>query len=45
VRARLRGQALLLLMGGAWSAARVFGPGSHAGRVAGAARTRIAAQR
>ena len=32
---------LLLLMDGAWVAARMFGPGSHAGSVAEAARTLI----
>jgi hypothetical protein len=30
-------------MDGAWSAARVFGPASHAGRVAHAARALVAA--
>jgi hypothetical protein len=36
---------LLLLMDGAWVAARVFGPGSQAGTVAAAARTLIDAHR
>jgi len=36
-------EELLLLMDGAWSAARVFGPGSHAGRVDDAARALIGA--
>ena len=35
-------EELLLLMDGAWSAARVFGPGSHASRVGRAARELIA---
>jgi hypothetical protein len=34
---------LLLLMDGAWVAARMFGPGNHAIAVSGAARTLIAA--
>jgi AcrR family transcriptional regulator len=35
-------EELLLVMDGAWSAARVFGPGSHGRRAAQAARTLIA---
>lgn len=34
-------ESLLLLMDGAWNAARMFGPGSHAGRVAEAAKMLI----
>lgn len=34
---------LMLLMDGAWSAARMFGPGSHADRVSDAAKALIAA--
>lgn len=37
-------EELLLVMDGAWSAARVFGPGSHGRRAAAAARALIAAQ-
>ncbi|MGZ8610746.1 MAG: TetR/AcrR family transcriptional regulator [Actinomycetota bacterium] len=37
-------EGLLLVMDGAWSAARVFGPGSHGRRAADAARALIAAQ-
>jgi len=37
-------EELLLVMDGAWSAARVFGPGSHGRRAAEAARALIAAQ-
>jgi AcrR family transcriptional regulator len=37
-------EQLLLVMDGAWSAARVFGPGSHGLRAAAAARALIAAQ-
>lgn len=36
-------EGLMLLMDGAWSAARMFGPGSHAARVSEAAQTLIAA--
>jgi AcrR family transcriptional regulator len=36
-------EQLLMLMDGAWNAARMFGPGSHAGQVAGAAKILIAA--
>jgi AcrR family transcriptional regulator len=36
-------EELLLVMDGAWSAARVFGPGSHGRRAAAAARALIAA--
>ncbi len=37
-------EELLLVMDGAWSAARVFGPGSHGKRAAAAARALIEAQ-
>lgn len=37
-------EQLLLVMDGAWSAARVFGPGSHGRRCAAAAQALIAAQ-
>lgn len=37
-------EELLLVMDGAWSAARVFGPGGHGRRAAQAARTLIAGQ-
>jgi len=37
-------EQLLLVMDGAWSAARVFGPGSHGRRAAAAAKALIAAQ-
>ncbi|MER3553176.1 MAG: TetR/AcrR family transcriptional regulator [Meiothermus sp.] len=37
------GGGLMLLMDGAWSAARMFGPGSHADKVSDAAKTLIAA--
>jgi AcrR family transcriptional regulator len=37
-------EQLLLVMDGAWSAARVFGPGSHGRRAAAAARALIAGQ-
>jgi AcrR family transcriptional regulator len=37
-------EELLLVMDGAWSAARVFGPGSHGRRAAAAAKALIAAQ-
>jgi AcrR family transcriptional regulator len=37
-------EQLLLVMDGAWSAARVFGPGSHGRRAAAAARALIDAQ-
>jgi AcrR family transcriptional regulator len=37
-------EELLLVMDGAWSAARVFGPGSHGRRAAAAARALIAAR-
>jgi AcrR family transcriptional regulator len=36
-------EQLLMLMDGAWNAARMFGPGNHAGQVAAAAKTLIAA--
>jgi AcrR family transcriptional regulator len=36
-------EQLLLVMDGAWSAARVFGPGSHGGRAAAAAKALVAA--
>jgi AcrR family transcriptional regulator len=38
------GAGLMLLMDGAWSAARMFGPGNHAKNVSAAARALIAAQ-
>ena len=38
------GEGLMLLMDGAWSAARMFGPGSYAGRVLESAKTLIAAE-
>ncbi len=41
---RALAEELLLLMDGAWSAARVFGPANHAGQAAQAARALIAAQ-
>jgi hypothetical protein len=37
-------EELLLIMDGAWSAARVFGPGSHGRRAAVAARALISSQ-
>ena len=37
-------EELLLVMDGAWSAARVFGPGNHGRRAAAAARALIASQ-
>jgi len=37
-------EELLLIMDGAWSAARVFGPGSHGGRAAAAAKAIISSQ-
>lgn len=40
---RALAESLLLLMDGAWNAARVFGPGSHAGRAGEAARALIRA--
>lgn len=40
----LLGQGLMLLMDGAWSAARMFGPGSYAGRVLEVAKVLIAEQ-
>jgi AcrR family transcriptional regulator len=41
---RALAEELLLVMDGAWSAARVFGPGNHGRRAAAAARTLIASQ-
>jgi AcrR family transcriptional regulator len=38
------GAGLMMLMDGAWSAARMFGPGNHAKHVLAAARALIAAQ-
>jgi hypothetical protein len=37
-------EELLLIMDGAWSAARVFGPGSHGRRAAAAAKAIISSQ-
>ncbi len=42
-RPRVLAESLLMLMDGAWNAARMFGAGNYAGQVAGAAKTLIAA--